>query len=80
MPCSSLATKEISEITLAPENIPEGSRYKGYQPFTVQEINIIAKEITYKLEVWETPTGDILRAKLPAELKGTTFWPNSQGF
>ena len=40
-------------MILAPENIPEGLSYKGYQPFTVQEINIIAKEITYKLEVWE---------------------------
>ena len=77
---SSLATKEISEIILAPENIPEGSSYKGYQPFTVQEINIIAKEITYKLEVWETPTGDILRAKLPAELKGKHFGPILRAF
>jgi hypothetical protein len=73
--CSSLATKEISEITIIPENLPQGSRYKGFQPFTVQDVNIIAKEITYKLEVWETPTGQVLRAKLPIELQGQHFGP-----
>jgi len=71
----SLTTKEISEITIAPENIPKGSRYKGFQPFTVQEVNIIAKEITYKLEVWETPAGEVLHGKLPVELQGQHYGP-----
>jgi hypothetical protein len=70
-----LMTKEISEIIISPESIPEGSRYKGFQPFTVQELSIIAKEITYKLEVWETPTGEILHGKLPVELQGQHYGP-----
>jgi hypothetical protein len=77
---TSLAVKEISEITISPENIPEGSRYRGFQPFTVQEINIIAKEITYKLEVWETPTGEVIHAKLPKELQGQHFGPILRAF
>ncbi|MBA3602457.1 MAG: transposase [Parachlamydiaceae bacterium] len=71
----SLALKEVSEIIVKPENIPVGSRFKGHQTFTVQEINIIAKEITYKLEVWHTPTGEVLRGKIPTELKGQHFGP-----
>ena len=48
MACSSLAQKESSEIAVTPENLPAGSKYRGFQQFTVQEISLIAKEITYK--------------------------------
>lgn len=75
MTCSSLAQKESSEIAVPPENLPTGSKYKGYQPFTVQEINLVAKEITYKLEIWETPSGDTLHGKLPAEIQNQHFGP-----
>lgn len=73
--CSSFAIKEISEIAIAPDNIPAGSEYKGFQPFTVQEVNIVAKQITYKLEVWKTPTGDFLHGKLPKELQEQHYGP-----
>jgi hypothetical protein len=71
----SFAKKETSEITIKPENIPEGSRFKGFQTFTFQEISITATETTYKLEVWQTPKGDVLRGKIPEELKGQHFGP-----
>ena len=32
--CSSLTKKETSEIVIKPSNIPDGSRFKGYQTFT----------------------------------------------
>ena len=72
---ASFAKKEASEIKIAIENVPVGSRFKGYQTFDVQEINIVAQEITYKLEVWQTPTGEVLRAKIPKELQGQHFGP-----
>ncbi|PJD95936.1 MAG: hypothetical protein CK425_07260 [Parachlamydia sp.] len=72
---TSLSKKETSEIKIKLENIPEGSRFKGYQTFDVQELNIVAQEITYKLEVWQTPTGEVLRAKIPRELQGQHFGP-----
>jgi len=75
MACSSLAQKENSEIAIPPENLPAGSKYRGFQPFTVQEISLVAKEITYKLEIWETPSGDIVHGKLPAEIKNQHFGP-----
>lgn len=72
---TSFAKRETSEITIQLQNVPEGSRFKGYQTFDVQDIDIVAKEISYKLEVWQSPTGEVLRAKIPQELKGSHFGP-----
>lgn len=69
----SFAKKETSEIIIAPQNVPAGSRFKGYQSFTVQDISIVAKEITYKLEVWQSSTGEVFRGKIPSELEGQHF-------
>lgn len=77
---SSLAKKEISELIVKPLNIPEGSRFKGYQPFAIQDISLTAKEIVYKLEVWQSPNGDIFRGKLPEELKGQHFGSTLRAF
>lgn len=53
--------------------IPEGARFKGYQEFVVQELEIIPKNITYKLEVWQLPDGTIVRSALPREVQGSHF-------
>jgi hypothetical protein len=72
---TSLVQKEVSEVKVELINYPEGSRFKGYQSFSVQEVSLIAKEITYKLEVWQSPNGEILRAKLPKEIQGSHYGP-----
>jgi len=77
---SSLAKNEISEVIVKPLNIPDGSRFKGYQAFAIQDISLIAKEIVYKLEVWLSPNGDIFRGKLPEELKGQHFGSTLRAF
>jgi hypothetical protein len=77
---TSLAKKEISEVIIKPHNIPDNSRFKGYQTFAIQDISLIAKEIVYKLEVWQSPNGDILRGKLPEELKGQHFGSTLRAF
>lgn len=76
----SLAKKEVSEVVVKPLNIPDGSRFKGYQTFTIQDISLVAKEVVYKLEVWQSPKGDILRGRLPNELKGQHFGPTLRAF
>ncbi len=76
----SLAKKETSEVVVKPLNIPEGSRFKGYQTFAVQDISLIAKEVIYKLEVWQAPNGDLLRGKLPEELGGQHFGSTLRAF
>src|ERR1700733_8530568 len=77
---SSSAKKEMSEVIVKPLNIPDDSRFKGYQTFTIQDISLIAKEIVYKLEVWQSPNGDILRGKLPEELQGQHFGSTLRAF
>lgn len=72
---ASLAQRELSEVTIAVPSPPAGSRFKGYQSFSIQELSLTAKEITYKLEVWQTPSGEIVRANLPEELKGNHYGP-----
>lgn len=61
------------EKRVPPVSIPEGSRFKGYQEFVVQEVELTAKDIVYKLEVWEATDGMIHRGSLPTGLDGQHF-------
>ena len=70
-----LFKKEQLEIKIPISNPPKGSRFKGYQSYSVQEMILGSKETTYKLEVWETPSGEVIRAELPKELKGSHYGP-----
>src|SRR5262245_56840619 len=61
------------QVIIQPQNIPAGSRLKGYSIFHVEELNIEALKIKYRLAIYETPTGEILRGQLPSNLKGKHF-------
>ncbi len=60
---------------IQPEDVPAGSRFKGYQDFTVQDIVIRPHITRYRLERWLTPSGEYLVGKLPAEVEGGHFGP-----
>lgn len=64
------------EIVITPPDIPAGSRFKGYSDFHVEDLNIEALKIKYRLAVYETPTGEILRGRLPFNLNGKHFGPD----
>ncbi|WP_207460762.1 transposase [Azospirillum sp. SYSU D00513] len=50
--------------------VPEGSRFKGYEDFTVQELELRARRIRFRRERWATPDGRCVLAPLPAGIAG----------
>ena len=65
----------LDQIVNPEEAIPQGSRFKGYHDFTVQDIVITTKNTRYRLARWQTPDGRYLSGKLPKELQGRHFGP-----
>jgi len=61
---------------IKPDNIPEGSRFKGYQDFIVQELVIHNENIRYRLERWLTPDGKLLTGRLPPSLENRHYGAN----
>src|SRR6476660_5087174 len=49
---------------------PPGSRRKGYQPYTVQDLVLSSRVVRYRRERWLTPDGRELVAPLPPEVTG----------
>jgi Transposase IS66 family len=47
-----------------------GSRRKGYQPYTVQDLVLAPRVVRYRRERWVTPDGHELVAPLPPEVAG----------
>lgn len=50
--------------------VAEGSRFKGYANFDVQELIIRAERIRYRMEKWQMPSGELVTAELPAGVAG----------
>ena len=72
---------EIHEtLPIAPEAIPEGSLFKGYTDYTVQDLRIQPHNIRYRLEKWETPEGGVVVGQLPDSVKDGHFGPTLVGF
>ena len=63
-------------IPIAPEHIPEGSEFKGYNPFVVQGLKIKSHNIKYLLETYKTPEGEYICGKLPDYLNGKHYNPD----
>jgi len=67
--------KAKEEVFVKAVDVPSGARFKGYQTYTIQELTIIPKDVTYKLEVWQAPDGAVIRAPLPLAIIGSHFGP-----
>lgn len=58
-------TVAVEERIIAAPGIPPGSRFKGYESFTVQDLKIAARVLCYRRERWLTPDGRTIVAPLP---------------
>jgi hypothetical protein len=59
--------------------VPEGSCFKGYEPFLVQDLVISASATCYRRERWVTPDGRTILAPLPEGIDGH-FGPELRRF
>jgi len=62
------------------KDVPEGSRFKGYRDFFVQELVIKTETTRYRVERWLTPDGELLVGALPVEATAGHFGPTLQSF
>ena len=59
--------------------IPEGSVFKGHEPFLVQDLAISVSATCYRRERWVTPDGRTILARLPEGIDGH-FGPELRRF
>lgn len=63
-------TPPVTEERTLTVAVPPGSRRKGYETYTVQDLVLTARVIRYRRERWVTPDGQEMVAPLPAEVIG----------
>ncbi|WP_460018613.1 IS66 family transposase [Magnetospira thiophila] len=69
----------VEERIVVATAIPPGSRFKGYEDFTIQDLKIEPRVVRYRCERWLTPDGRTVLAPLPAGI-GDHFGPEIKRF
>jgi hypothetical protein len=74
-----VAPRVAVEDQVIKATVPDGSRFKGYKPYLVQELVLSVHAIRYKREHWVTPDGQTIVAPLPEGISGH-FGPDLRRF
>lgn len=67
-------TIDKTEIVKA-DDVPFGAKFKGYDEFIIQDLEIKTVNTKYQLERWLLSNGGYIVGKLPEHLKGNHFGP-----
>jgi hypothetical protein len=65
---------------IQPDEIPENSRFKGYQERVIQDITFQTHNICYRLAEYTTPEGLTIVGQLPDGIQGGSFGKNLIAF
>ena len=57
-------------ISVPPKDIPPGSTRTGYKDWIVQGLKIELHNVCYRIELWTTPDGKIIKGVLPDSVDG----------
>src|SRR5829696_6543834 len=63
-------TPPVTEERTLVVEAPAGSRRRGFEPFTVQDLLLTPQVILFRRESWLTPDGEEITAPLPPEVSG----------
>ena len=63
-------TPPVTEERTLVIEAPAGSRRRGFEPFTVQDLILTPQVILFRRERWVTPDGEEITAPLPPEVSG----------
>src|SRR5690349_24818271 len=63
-------TPPVTEERTLVIEAPAGSRRRGFEPFTVQDLILTPQVIRFRRERWVTPEGQEITAPLPPEVSG----------
>lgn len=65
---------------LEPTEVPKGSKFKGYEYYTVQDLKFESHNIQYARARYLTPDGKTILGELPESVKGSHFGANLKGW